>query len=245
MGTGLIFAAIVVAWLAYLVPLYLRRQQVDEADSDPRESFPTSARIIATGAAPLLDQDGAAIGDVEVSTPMTRRSAIRRIRQAEREAAARRRRVLLVLLTAVAVCLGLATAGLVPWWSLAVPGGLVVLFLGVARFTVAAMIRSHDEQVAAIRQGSDDEATVVIRVARSRGEQEASPATRPVAGLWDPIPVTTPTYVSKPLAPRTVRTIDLSAPDVTSSGRRDEPVLAETAPVVVDAPAERPRAVGE
>ena len=30
--------------------------------------------------------------------------------------------------------------------------------------------------------------------------------------LWDPIPVIALTYVSKPLVPRTVRTIDLSAP---------------------------------
>ena len=36
---------------------------------------------------------------------------------------------------------------------------------------------------------------------------------RQVAGaLWDPVPITMPTYVSKPLAPRTVRTIDLSGP---------------------------------
>ena len=37
----------------------------------------------------------------------------------------------------------------------------------------------------------------------------------PIGGagsLWDPIPITRPTYVSTPLAPRTVRTIDLAAP---------------------------------
>ena len=35
--------------------------------------------------------------------------------------------------------------------------------------------------------------------------------------LWDPIPITAPTYVSQPLAPRTVRTIDLSAPVASGS----------------------------
>ena len=36
--------------------------------------------------------------------------------------------------------------------------------------------------------------------------------------LWDPLPVTLPTYVSKPRASRSVRTIDLQAPGVSSSG---------------------------
>lgn len=248
-GTGLIFLAIVTAWLAYLVPLFLRRQQADVDDVDPRDNFSSSARIVTTGAAPLLDQDGEAIDDVEVSTPMTRRSAIREIRQSERRAAARRRRVLLVLLAGFTVCLALAVLSVLPWWSLAVPGGLVVLFLGVARVTVAAMVRRHDRVVERIRRGSEEE-TVMISVGalRSRTEPAAPVATRPVAGLWEPVPVTTPTYVSKPLAPRTVRTIDLSAPDVTSSGRRTDPVLAETGPLTVDRPPElpeHPRAVGE
>ena len=40
--------------------------------------------------------------------------------------------------------------------------------------------------------------------------------------LWDPLPVTLPTYVTKPKARRTVRTIDLSEPGTWSSGRSDE-----------------------
>ena len=46
-----------------------------------------------------------------------------------------------------------------------------------------------------------------------------------VASLWDPVPITKPTYVSKPLAPRTVRTIDLSAPVV--GGLSGIPVTAD------------------
>ena len=54
----------------------------------------------------------------------------------------------------------------------------------------------------------------------------------PLAGLgslWDPVPITRPTYVSTPLAPRTVRTIDLSAPT---------PPAAISAPVVAETPAD-------
>ena len=40
--------------------------------------------------------------------------------------------------------------------------------------------------------------------------------------LWDPMPVTLPTYVAKPAAaPRSVRTIDLDSTGVWTSGRTD------------------------
>jgi hypothetical protein len=40
--------------------------------------------------------------------------------------------------------------------------------------------------------------------------------------LWDPLPVTLPTYVSKPQARRTVRTIELGEPGTWTSGRTAE-----------------------
>lgn len=252
MGTGLIFAAIVVAWLAYLVPLYLRRQQHDADEVDPREHFSESVRIVTTGSAPLVDQDGVAIPDAEVSTPMTRRAAIRQVRLDERRAATRRRRVVVALMVALTACLGLAAANVLPWWTLAVPGGLVVVFLGIARVTVTRMVRQHDAAVERIRHGGEEATVLISLTPPAVAETPAAPAAPPaVAGMWDPIPVTTPTYVSKPLAPRTVRTIDLSAPDVTSSGRTSAPVLAETAPVQTtpsETAEEQPdhrRAVGE
>ena len=39
--------------------------------------------------------------------------------------------------------------------------------------------------------------------------------------LWDPLPMTLPTYVSKPMAKRTVRTIDLSEPGTWTSGHTE------------------------
>jgi len=39
--------------------------------------------------------------------------------------------------------------------------------------------------------------------------------------LWDPVPVTLPTYVSKPPARRSVRTIDLDSTGVWTSGRTE------------------------
>jgi len=64
--------------------------------------------------------------------------------------------------------------------------------------------------------------------------------------LWDPLPVTLPTYVSKPRANRSVRTIDLADPRVSSSGRdaADSALVAEAATAAPPADGSPQRAVG-
>lgn len=56
-------------------------------------------------------------------------------------------------------------------------------------------------------------------------------ATFDAGSLWDPLPVTLPTYVAKARATRSVRTIDLGGPGVSSSGRNgaDSAMVAEAA----------------
>ncbi len=66
--------------------------------------------------------------------------------------------------------------------------------------------------------------------------------------LWDPLPVTLPTYVTKPRAKRTVRTIDLNEPNTWTSGRTEEDarLVADTEAAEAEqaAPVEPQRAVG-
>ncbi len=73
-------------------------------------------------------------------------------------------------------------------------------------------------------------------------------ATEDGGSLWDPLPVTLPTYVTKPKARRTVRTIDLSEPNTWTSGRtaEDAALVAETAAAEAEAgvETESQRAVG-
>jgi hypothetical protein len=244
--TGVIFAAIAIAWLAYLVPHFVRHRE-DELvgnEVDPADRFAESMRIVRHGTAPLLNQDLTEITSYEVSTPLTRRAAVNDLRRLEQVAAGRRRRVLLGLLAVVSVTIGVSAAGLTPWWLVAVPGGLLLAFLVVARLSVRVMRHDLDARYRDIRQGSD-ESTVLL----SRKEVLlAGPAAQPVkvktttGALWDPVPITMPTYVSKPLAPRTVRTIDLSGPGASTPGRQDAPVTAD-APV--PAAAVEPRYEGE
>jgi len=64
--------------------------------------------------------------------------------------------------------------------------------------------------------GTFDEVVVGVPAQRA-----ASPSGDPAPGgsLWDPLPVTLPTYVGKQRAMRSVRTISLGEPGVSSSGR--------------------------
>jgi hypothetical protein len=244
--TGVIFAAIAVAWLAYLVPHFVRRRDDGEEldDSDPADRFSDSMRIVRHGTAPLLDHDLEEIAPFEVSTPQTRRAAIKDLRRLERLAASRRSRVLLSLLAMLSGVIGFCTVHLTPWWTTAIPGGLLVIFVVVARFSVRIMRRNLDIRYREIHHGSNESTIFLSRkdFLKGGGPNAHSPSSKAEVSkpgaLWDPIPITMPTYVSKPLAPRTVRTIDLSGPGVASSERHEGPVTA-------DAPSSASPAAGE
>jgi len=230
-----IFAAIAIAWLAYLVPHFARAREGElvEDEVGPVDRFADSMRIVRRGTAPLLDQDLGEIKTYEVSTPQTRRAAVRDLRRLETVAAQRRRRVLLALLAVVSLTVGLAAVDLLPWWGVAVPGGLLVAFLVVARVSVRTMRQGLDARFTEISQGSSETTVIlsrkeVARIVEPTGlSGPRTSANKQPGALWDPVPITMPTYVSKPLAPRTVRTIDLSGPGVTSSARQGVPVTAD------------------
>lgn len=236
----MIFGAIAIAWLAYLVPHFVRRREGEPVadDGDPAAPFSESVRMVRHGTAPLLDQDLTEIAEYEVSTPLTRRAAVHELRRLERVAASRRRRVLIALLVLVSATVAVWAVGLVPWSLVAVSGGLLLAFFLVARFSVWAMRRTLDARFASFRQGGDES---TVRLSRRDLDAATSSAVgssaKPVASagrLWDPLPITVPTYVSKPLAPRTVRTIDLSGPGAAGAAPLSGPVTADApaAPVV-------------
>ena len=106
----------------------------------------------------------------------------------------------------------------------------------------APRVAVRDEAAAGFEEFSEDEDTVAISVAaldaalaapdvsaaavaaaRAVEVETVAVAVPTVDGgsLWDPLPVTLPTYVTKPRASRTVRTIDLSEPGTWSSGRNE------------------------
>ena len=239
--TGVIFGAIAIAWLAYLVPHFVRKRD-DEAVvdvDDPAERFAGSMRVVQHGTAPLLDQDLSEIGTYEVSTPLTRRAAVADLRRLERVAALRRRRVLLALMAVLSLVVGSAGAELIPWWSTAIPGGLVVLFFAVSRFSVIGMRRSLDARYADISAAgtrSPSSSTgprsrprwkPAHRRRRSRRSRRRSPAPECCGTRCRSRCRRMSRSRSRP---RTVRTIDLSGPAVTAGGPIQHPVTADARP---------------
>lgn len=234
--TGVIFAIIAAFWLVYLVPYYLHHRGDHLEDGEVDIPFtPSAVTIVRTGESLAHAEEG--IGDV--STPLTRRAQLRELRLIDEQAAQRRRRVLIFLLLVQLVVAVLAYFGIGAWWGVTIPAGLLVVFLVVARFSVRAMRADLNRRAERIKQTFDEETVALALdeqdVAAHEHSVEISVPVQAIGSLWEPIPITRPTYVSTPLAPRTVRTIDLSAPV--------PPALS--VPVVAESPADQPTEVIE
>jgi hypothetical protein len=282
--SGVIFVVLALAWAVYLIPKALKHHD-EVARTRSVDRFSRSMRVLARREpvshrdARLVVAPARAADNPRVLVPGAPTDAddapLRRTpppaarRAAARAAARRRRRILSFLLLATVVVAGLAAFAVVPWWSVAIPAGLTVLFLLLCRTQVR---RARDASWEAdLSAAIEEEEPVEVRrpaVRNAQGFEEVAPEEEtmaiPVAvldavavptvdggSLWDPLPVTLPTYVTKPKARRTVRTIDLSEPGTWSSGRSDEDSqLVAQAQAEQDAPAaevdaeEQQRAVG-
>ena len=268
--SGIIFAGLAVAWAVYLIPKALRHHD-EMARSRSVDRFSHTMRVLGRSGTSVRSagssaesagvfSGGLARATLRGEAPRDERMVVRPpapkaprqlhhtvTRAAARRAASRRRRVLGVLLLAVAVVAVLAWRAIVPWWSVAVPGGMVLVFLVIARITVR---RERVRVAEVIEEDAEVEDTVGI----SRDELAAS-VTDPVdpspladeGSLWDPLPMTLPTYVHKARARRTVRTIELTqTAGVTSSGHdeADSALVAAAGQAEPDQPAEERKVAG-
>jgi hypothetical protein len=256
--SGLIFVALALVWALVLIPKALhnhddvaRTRSVETTSDDARvltRRTPATAGATAPAAAPRPVRD---LG-----------IARQRQRTAARAAARRRRRVLAVLLAATAVVAGTTLAGLTLVWAPAIPATLVVTFLALARVLVRREHAAWDALVAELgqRDGATEDAeqqsqpdlTVVARndqgvvvVSDQEDTSSLDVSTLRATHLWDPLPMTLPTYVDKPRATRSVRTIDLQGAGVASSGHdaAASALVAEAATAGQQEPPEQ-RAVG-
>jgi hypothetical protein len=273
--TGLIYVAIVAAWAAYLVPMLLKRNDEASARRSAEKYSSSEARVLSRATdvqarsryvvrPPGSSPDTASPDDgTEDPSPPERYVPNR----ARRVAAMRRRRVLSILTLSLLSVTVLASFQMLAWWTLSVPATLIVGFVVLTRVQLRRQAREraaiaaerraraeahHDRGPATAPPLSpDQELTIEVKLPVT---PEPAATTRPeprTDGLWDPVPVTLPTYVMKEKAPdRTVRTISLSGPEVFSSARTADPE-PEAAPVVPEpapAPVEEPeirRAVGD
>jgi len=218
--SGLIFVALAVAWAAYLIPKALRHhddavrgRSIDRFSHSMRvlaRREPVSARTARLVVTPARPRSGPPAPSPEQQDVVRRTAAHRATR--------RRRRVLGLLLLALVGVVSAAALGRLGWTYAAIPGGLLVAWLVACRLMVR---RERAWQPTAYSEVVDD---VVDEVRDSQTPaatttDASSPPRDPK--LWDPVPVTLPTYVSKPPARRSVRTIDLDATGVWTSGRTE------------------------
>jgi len=164
-------------------------------------------------------------------------------RQAAARAARRRLRVVTLILAENAVVAVLAAFGIFGWVWMAVPVGILVAWLVACRL----MVRRERAELPVIRRTGTSAPVTEPDVKDADPTQgtpvvaEAAPPRDPDA--WDPVPVTLPTYVTKPVATRSVRTIDLDSTGVWTSGRSeaDSALVRESG----DAAQTRPEDEGE
>lgn len=230
-SSGLIIAFVVAVWAAYFVPLALRRY--DEAAKNASvESTGFLSRVINRPKA-IVEATPERVVETVVEAP----TAPKISSKAARVAAARRRRTLLTLLALAAVVGGVAGVDVIPLYSIAAPAALIVAWLvacrlqvrselGISRSARQSAAESEDtiivsgqfedinpgrkhvmEDVPLETDALDDQIVIAVPSVSTTGE-----------ALWDPLPVTLPTYVTKPRAGRTVRTIDFGAAGAWTSG---------------------------
>ena len=231
--SAIIFVVLALAWAVYLIPKALKHH--DEMASDRLvEGHSDKVRILSRkGKGGRVEVEV----EVEVETVDTVERTVPApapARSAAGKAAQRRRRVLALLLLALAGVWAFTWFAYLPIWAPAVPGALVVAWLVVARLSVRrqqarrrttapAAVRAvevfqpviepafeHADQTdVLIDQLTDEDTTGIAR-------EDIEAALADDGSLWDPLPMTLPTYVNKARARRTVRTIELTG--INSSG---------------------------
>ena len=243
--SSIIFLALAVAWAVYLIPKALHHHD-EVARSRSVDRFSTTMRVLARREpvnkrdARLVVTPGRRTSTSEISVKPTTAPAptpaqVRARRVAVRRATRRRRNVLGLLLLANAVVATLAFLHVFGWVWQAVPAGLVVVWLVLCRVMVKSERRADAPVVLTAIDPAVDDATddvpndySVERNDQGFDEVAASADTSVMPAvvdgtLWDPLPVTLPTYVTKPAAARrTVRTIDLGEPGAWTSGHTEE-----------------------
>jgi hypothetical protein len=231
--SGLIFVVLAVGWAAYLIPRALRHHE-EIAASRPVDNFSDTMRV--------LERTPATMKALLTPPAPTEATPSPRARRTSRPSTpARRRRRVLALLLVVTAATGVAAyLAYLPAWSPAIPGALVVAWLVLCRLMVrkGAAVR---RPVARTPVATDGHQAISLGVEPVETPlpptssvvepvETVLPPTSSVVepdetddgSLWDPLPLTLPTYVSKPAARRTVRTIDLTQTGVTSSGHQAE-----------------------
>ena len=230
--SALIFVALAVAWAVYLIPKALRHHD-DVVRSRSVERFSHTMRVLARRE-PVNRRDARLVvapARAKSAPVVTTKGPVRAApnREITQRATRRRRRVLGLILLANAAVVTVAAFALIDWWYVAIPAGLLVAWLVACRLMVRRErpVRvQRDRAVSTPVDPAAGEPTPDQPMVEAESWDDDAPTGQTPAiadpSLWDPMPVTLPTYVGKPAAERrTVRTIDLDSTGVWTSGRTE------------------------
>lgn len=252
-GSGLIYAAIIVMWAAYFIPRWLRRHE-ELSESRSVEKFDRAMRILSRRE-PTPDRRYVVMPPRPVPAQRTRTRTTRPVR---RSVAIRRRRVLAGLLLTTLVTSVAAPLSPVPWWAPLAGLGLVIAYLvhlrlqarstrELTRTRAAVRKRSRSrlmrfdavERLMTVRRELAEERAAEERrwaeaeAAEQRLREEEQERRRQAEAEWSPVPVPLPTYVSKPMAPRRAPAIDLTNPGAWTEAQATPPAASRPAAMSV------------
>jgi hypothetical protein len=241
--SSLIFVALAVAWLVYLIPKALEHHE-EGARTRTVERFSATLRVLGrrepisrrqarlvttttsttstgtTGTTVTAERTSSRPDPVAPPARLTA-SQLRAQRQAAARAAGRRLRVVSLILVANALVAALGYLDVVQWRWCAAPVAVLAVWLVACRLMVrrerADLTQARiPAEIPADKPQDQTEEIARVDLPPAEGEQGA-PAERD-PDSWDPVSVPLPTYVSKPVATRSVTTIDLDSTGVWSSG---------------------------
>lgn len=238
MGSGVIYAVLVVLWAAYFIPRWLRRHdELSEARSV--EKFDRAMRILSRRdpvgdrryvVMPPRPVDAAGSlrtpGQVPAQRSRPRPPAVSPV-------AMRRRRVLAGMLLATVLTVLLVPVTPVPWWGAVLVLAATTSFLVHCRVQVRTSRESSRTRDAVRKRSLSrlvrfDAIERLMTVRRELAEDRAAEEQRwldaeqadrreretelaceaEAADGWQPVPVPLPTYVNKPRAPRRAPTVE-------------------------------------
>ena len=222
MGSGIIYAVVVVIWIAYFVPAWLRRHD-EVSESRSVERYRSAMRVVSRGTG------------AEIGVTISERAEVR-------EASLRRRQQYFVGIIGIfLLTVGSAMFGIVSPWVVVLP--LISLSLYLTYIRRAKVAEDLIARRQAVRATHHHEVAV-----RPSTLSFARTIQKPVAGVepvsstvqviergesgWEPAKVPVPMYVTAPKAVRAHRVIDLTRPGVWTAEQQteEESRLAAIAP---------------
>ena len=216
--SGLILVVIVALWGSLLVPALVRKHDtVTEVRSVDRFSY--ALRILSRrtpyvpGRREVLAQRKSAQERRPVVSPAPEFVAelataaatpAERVAARRRAVAAKRRRTVLLLTLALALCIALALSSGGRWWlTVGISSVLLVMYVTNGRAEAQRQAAIDRRRARARRQAATASARAAVPVRRPAPARVEAPATMAASamadGSWAPVPVTLPTYVTKPV----------------------------------------------